>query len=76
MSNDNGIWQNCPHCNGTGNELGVNFGPYFPPICTVCNGAKIISQITGLPPNSHTRRQGTDWEPIPPIKGTKTEVWP
>lgn len=42
-------WQSCPHCNGTG--ISQNSGTYNTlPTCTVCNGKKIISTITGQPP--------------------------
>jgi hypothetical protein len=44
------MWQQCPQCKGSGLEPII--GTYSNiPICTVCNGAKIISQLTGLPPN-------------------------
>lgn len=42
-------WQNCPHCRGTGIEQTGTFNTSNP-ICTVCNGKKILSTITGLPP--------------------------
>ena len=47
------MWQKCPICNGTGiipNEFN-NSSAWSPFItCTVCNGFRIISKITGLPP--------------------------
>jgi hypothetical protein len=37
-------WQKCPICLGSGLSLsGLK--------CTVCNGQKIISEVTGLPPS-------------------------
>ena len=45
------MWQKCPICNGTGSV-------WFPlsnstsNVCTTCNGHKIISELTGLPPNT------------------------
>jgi hypothetical protein len=43
-------FQKCPHCNGTGVEpSNVSFDQTS--TCTVCKGSKIISQLTGLPPN-------------------------
>jgi DnaJ-class molecular chaperone len=39
------MWQKCPICNGTGKD------PLFQEkYCTVCNGYKIINELTGLPP--------------------------
>lgn len=41
-------FQKCPICNGTGFEcvLGTQIK------CTVCDGQKIISELTGKPPKS------------------------
>jgi RecJ-like exonuclease len=39
------MWQQCPQCKGSGTTF------YLQKVCDVCNGAKIISQLTGLPPN-------------------------
>lgn len=42
-------FQSCPVCLGTG--ISQNAGTYNEiPICTVCNGKKIISVTTGHPP--------------------------
>ena len=39
------MWQKCPICNGTGKD------PLFQEkCCTVCNGYKIVNELTGLPP--------------------------
>ncbi len=41
-------FQKCPICNGTGvlnSQYSVNS------VCSTCNGAKIISELTGLPPH-------------------------
>lgn len=35
-------WQKCPVCNGTGKNFISN--------CPTCNGHRIISEVTGLPP--------------------------
>jgi len=44
------MWQQCPQCKGSGVKPII--GTYSNiPVCTVCNGAKIINQLTGLPPN-------------------------
>lgn len=44
------MWQQCTQCKGSGLEPII--GTYSSiPKCDVCNGAKIISQLTGLPPN-------------------------
>lgn len=40
-------WQKCPVCNGTGKNYG---GLQSSAICPTCNGQRIISEITGLPP--------------------------
>lgn len=46
MSN---TWQLCPKCNGTGQSYSVNLTA-LTNVCDVCNGTKIISIFTGLPP--------------------------
>lgn len=60
-------WQVCPLCNGEGfihNKLSDHDMGFFAPgggvrftkdfDCTVCNGKKIISEVTGLPPHSNS----------------------
>ena len=42
------MYQKCPICNGTGKDPS-QFAKVTSP-CTVCKGAKIISELTGLPP--------------------------
>jgi hypothetical protein len=45
------MWQKCPICNGTG--VSPISGSYSSiPTCPTCNGARIISEINGLPPAS------------------------
>lgn len=47
------MWQKCPICNGTGMtapNYQTSSATAVP--CTVCNGAKIINDLTGLPPNA------------------------
>ena len=44
-------WQKCPICNGTGIEPGPFTTSNSTPICTICQGKKIISELTGLPPS-------------------------
>jgi hypothetical protein len=45
------MFQKCPICEGTGEDsINVPFNA-IPPICSVCKGEKIISTLTGLPPN-------------------------
>ena len=39
------MWQKCPLCT---TQIQVS---HSIEICTVCNGSKIINQLTGLPPN-------------------------
>ena len=54
-------YQKCPTCGGTGKEVIIPEINYtvgdFPnnfqlKVCSVCNGYKIISELTGLPPSS------------------------
>lgn len=70
-------WQKCPLCKGSG--VDPNPGTYASiPICDVCKGAKIISELTGLPPNNTmTLSSGStinipsvwiDQEPMKPLK--------
>ena len=43
------MWQTCPICDGSGtapNPISINTTEK----CTLCNGHKIISALTGLPP--------------------------
>jgi len=42
------MYQKCPICNGTGTNI-IPLSEMTVP-CSVCNGAKIISDVTGLPP--------------------------
>jgi len=44
------MWQQCPQCKGSGVEPTIGIHSNIP-ICTVCNGSKIINQLTGLPPS-------------------------
>jgi DnaJ-class molecular chaperone len=50
-------WQLCPKCNGDGDLYRYNSPPFIStncrPICDVCNGKKIISIDTGLPPSGN-----------------------
>lgn len=66
-------WQKCPLCNGSG--LGLNEGLYTAiPICSVCQGQKIISEVTGLPPgtfvNVDVNVQGLEKDPRDIIRFT------
>ena len=45
------MWQKCPICNGDG-KVFKPLSNSSSSICTTCNGSKIISELTGLPPNS------------------------
>lgn len=51
------MWQKCPICNGTGNHNTL-VGDIMSTICKVCNGKGIISEITGLPPNTFSEVLG------------------
>lgn len=54
VKKSNGVWQLCPKCLGEGNLVSfthdLSFSSTALPLCDVCNGKKIISSITGLPP--------------------------
>lgn len=43
-------FQKCPLCDGTGFEPNA-YSSTAPIKCSVCNGTKIISDLTGLPPS-------------------------
>lgn len=43
------MWQKCPVCAGSGREYNsLDMSTSSP--CSVCNGKKIISELSGLPP--------------------------
>lgn len=42
-------WQRCPICEGTGIYQGQGTFSEIP-VCPTCNGKRIISTLTGLPP--------------------------
>jgi hypothetical protein len=44
------MWQKCPICNGSGKVANILSSSSFE-VCSTCNGSKIISKLTGLPPN-------------------------
>ena len=46
-------WQRCPVCEGKGTtpQIGTTQINTAEPTCTVCLGRKIISALTGNPPN-------------------------
>lgn len=53
------MWQKCPICNGTGVDDTINYSrnvmnTNYP--CQTCNGRKIISELTGRPPQSQSSR--------------------
>lgn len=43
-------FQKCPICNGSGNDPFIVTGSFSSYPCPTCKGARIISEITGLPP--------------------------
>lgn len=43
------MWQKCPICNGTGVDQ-QNSTPNKMATCPTCNGKRIISEVSGLPP--------------------------
>lgn len=59
------MWQKCPICNGTGLAMtlvGSNS------TCPTCNGARIISELNGLPPMWNEKVEQ------PKINGRQKEV--
>lgn len=44
-------WQKCPVCNGTGLDTTTFQLNTCSSPCPTCQGARIISEITGFPPN-------------------------
>jgi hypothetical protein len=66
------MWQKCPVCNGSG------FGSdYYGSTCSTCQGARIISEITGLPPEAQIPKTVTTTGDIivniPEYRGTLTD---
>jgi len=53
-------WQLCPVCKGSGVYC-------FGHLCDVCMGKKIISEITGLPPDSEQHNIQIETFPKPPF---------
>lgn len=43
-------WQKCPVCDGTGIDLSKGTFNTAMPICPTCQGKRIISILSGLPP--------------------------
>jgi DnaJ-class molecular chaperone len=48
------MYQKCPICNGTGIAMTIQSSNS---VCPTCQGKRIISQITGLPPFSDSNTQ-------------------
>lgn len=44
------MWQKCPICNGEGKLYNGSTSSAVYRVCDTCNGAKIISELTGFPP--------------------------
>jgi hypothetical protein len=48
------LWEACPICKGTGTMISQIVPGFFTyPICTTCEGDKIINKQTGFPPKLH-----------------------
>lgn len=43
------MWQICPMCKGSGQALTI-INNIVSSVCSVCNGQKIINELTGRPP--------------------------
>jgi DnaJ-class molecular chaperone len=65
------MWEKCPICNGSGEEEKTfsrgNLVTQATVVCTTCNGKKIISSRTGLPPSSIPDNNPQDISPT--VKG-------
>ena len=48
------MYQKCPICNGTGIAMTIQSSNS---VCPTCQGKRIISELTGLPPNSSPNQQ-------------------
>ena len=46
------MWQKCPICDGEGRITSNGLSSSVHQVCPVCKGAKIISELNGLPPNN------------------------
>ena len=46
------MWQKCPICDGEGRVTSNGLSSSVHQVCPVCKGAKIISELNGLPPNN------------------------
>ncbi len=44
------MWQKCPICNGEGRITNNGYSSSLFSTCPTCNGTRIISELTGLPP--------------------------
>lgn len=57
------MYQKCPICEGRG-MISPPTGTSTLAVCTVCNGAKIINELTGLPPSLKDVNNGIDKDEI------------
>jgi DnaJ-class molecular chaperone len=48
------MYQKCPICNGTGIAMTIQSSNS---VCHTCQGKRIISELTGLPPNLSPNQQ-------------------
>jgi len=59
-------FQKCPICNGSGNDPFIVTGSFSSYPCPTCKGARIISEITGLPPIVEEKHN--IFEPVDPYR--------
>lgn len=70
----NNMWQLCPKCNGTGMRMGVTYTPTdykinnYESCCDLCNGLKVISTLTGRPPQGLPPTTNTTLTATPIVK--------
>jgi len=54
------MFQECPICKGNGNITVSDSINYVNSTCPTCNGTRIISALTGLPPASSKKEETVD----------------
>lgn len=66
------MWQQCPQCKGSGRNYNGLSSDSRTVVCDVCNGHKIINELTGLPPQT-TRPVQDFGEAVRKLKNQNTD---